>query len=79
MCDMMATLTHRLIGTDGVDLGPEHDCSEDQKEEALKGEEDEEDDRWWGREVTALWRRMESTERDICHVNEQQLVSSTWK
>lgn len=51
-----AAFTHRLIGADGVDLRPEHDSSEDQKEETLKAEEDEEDDgRWWG-EVTALWR-----------------------
>lgn len=44
----------RLVGADGVDLGPKHDCGEDQKEETLEAEDDEEDDRCWGREVTAL-------------------------
>ncbi|TNN61837.1 hypothetical protein EYF80_027954 [Liparis tanakae] len=29
---------------DGVDLGPEHDRREDQKQERLEAEEDEEDD-----------------------------------
>lgn len=53
---MTAVFTYRLVAADGVDLGPKHDCSEDQKEETLKAEEDEEDDSCWGREVTALWR-----------------------
>lgn len=52
-----ARLAHRLVAADGVNLGPEHDGSEDQKEEAFEAEEDEEDDGGWWREVTALWQR----------------------
>lgn len=52
--DVTAVCTHRLIGADGVDLSPKHDCSEDQKEKTLKAEEDEEDDSCWWREVTTL-------------------------
>lgn len=49
--------THRLIGAYRMDLSPEHDGREDQKEETLKAEENEEDDGcWWG-EVAALWKR----------------------
>lgn len=46
--------THRFVGADGVDLGPKHDRGEEHKQERLEAEEDEEDDRGWGREVTAL-------------------------
>lgn len=53
---MIAAFTHRLIGTDRVDLSAKHDCCEDQKEETLEAEEDEEDDSCWWREVTAFWR-----------------------
>lgn len=43
----------RLVATDGVDLSPKHDSSEDQEEETLKAEEDEEDDScWWGEVAT---------------------------
>lgn len=49
------SFTYRLIGADGVDLGPKHDCCEDQEEKALKAQEDEKDDGCWWREVTALW------------------------
>lgn len=67
--DVTAAFTHRLIGTDGVDLSPKHDGSEDEEEEALKAEDDEEDDSgWWG-EVTALWRGRKSRERKICHIS----------
>lgn len=38
-----------------MDLRPEHDCREDQKEETLEAEEDEEDDSCWWREIAALW------------------------
>lgn len=51
---MIAGFTHRLIGTDRVDLSAKHDCCEDQKEETLEAEEDEEDDSCWWREVTAF-------------------------
>lgn len=53
--------THRLIGADGMDLSPEHDGREDQKEETLEAEENEEDDGcWWG-EVAALWKGEQRT------------------
>lgn len=42
-----------------MDLGAEHDRGEEQKEESLEAEEDEEDDRSRGGEVTALWREIE--------------------
>lgn len=51
--------THRLITADRMDLGPEHDGREDQKEETLEAEEDEEDDSCWWRKITALWREEE--------------------
>lgn len=37
-----------------MDLSPEHDGREDEKEEALEAEEDEEDDGCRRREVAAL-------------------------
>lgn len=40
-------VTHRLIRTDGMDLGAKHHRGEDEKEEALKAQEDEEDDCSW--------------------------------
>lgn len=54
MVKFPAGFTHRFISADGVDLSPKHDCSEDQKEETFKAEEDEEDDSCWWREVAAL-------------------------
>lgn len=51
---LLQLLDTRLVRADGVDLGPEHDGSEDQEEETLEAEEDEEDDSCWWREVTAL-------------------------
>lgn len=51
---LLQLLDTRLVGADGVDLGPKHDCCEDEKEETLEAEEDKEDDSCWWREVTAL-------------------------
>jgi len=62
-------VTHRFISTDGVDLSPKHDCSEDQKEEALEAEKDDEDDCCRRREAAALWG-----ERKISHIK-NKLVS----
>lgn len=42
-----------------MDLSPEHDGGEDQKEETLEAEQNEEDDGRWWREVTALWKDKE--------------------
>lgn len=39
--------TYRLIRTDGMDLGAKHHRGEDEKEEAFKAQEDEEDDCCW--------------------------------
>lgn len=46
-----------------MDLSPEHDGCEDEKEETLEAEENEEDDgrRW--REVTALWKDEERSDQ----------------
>lgn len=52
----MSAFTHRLITADRMDLGPEHDGREDQKEEPLEAEEDEEDDGCRWRKIAALWR-----------------------
>ena len=52
-----AVSTHRLVGADGVDLSSEHDGGEDEEEEALKAQEDEEDNGRWRREGAALWGR----------------------
>lgn len=55
--ELVSAFAHRLITADRMNLGPEHDRREDQKEETLEAEEDEEDDScWWGK-ITALWRR----------------------
>lgn len=40
-------VTYRLICTDGMDLGAKHHRGEDEKEEAFKAQEDEEDDGCW--------------------------------
>lgn len=48
-----------------MDLSPEHDGREDQKEETLEAEENEEDDGcWWG-EVAALWKGEQRTTQSI--------------
>lgn len=47
-------VTHRLIRTDGMDLGAKHHRGEDEKEETLKAQEDEEDDCCWRWEGTAF-------------------------
>ncbi len=73
--EITAASTHRLVGADGVDLGPKHDCSEDQKEETFEAEEDEEDDSRWWREVTALWRGRKSRERKIFRVKKKKFVT----
>lgn len=51
---LLQLLDARLIRADGMDLSPEHDGREDQKEETLEAKENEEDDGRWWREVTAL-------------------------
>lgn len=43
-----------LIITDGVNLRSKHHRGENEEEQTLKTQEDEEDDRRWRREVTAL-------------------------
>lgn len=50
----ICSMPYRLVIADGVDLGPEHDSREGEEEEALKAQEDEQDDGdRWG-EVAAL-------------------------
>lgn len=46
-----------------MDLSPEHDGREYEKEETLEAEEDEEDDGGRWREVTALWKDEESRDQ----------------
>lgn len=46
--------TYRLIVTDGVDLGAEHDGGEGEEEQRFQTEKDHEHDRHRRGEVTAL-------------------------
>lgn len=76
--EISPVFTHCLIGTDGVDLRPKHDCSEDQKKKTLEAEEDEEDDSCWWREATAFWRGREREQREKdCSCQKEEILIAT--
>lgn len=73
----MSTFTHRLITADRMDLGPEHDRREDQKEETLEAEEDEEDDSCWWRKITALWGEEATPSQSVHKYGCQTLITDS--
>ena len=63
----MCTATHSLIGGYGVDLGAEHDASEEREEKALKHPEEGEDEHQRpGKKPVTAWAQRERKRERVC-------------